>query len=200
MKAIIGKKIGMTQLFQNERVIPVTLVQAGPVRVTQVKTKEKDGYEAIQVGFEEIRAQKKITKSRKRKPFVHLKEFRMEKGSELAAEAGSAIDVSLFEEGDRVRVSGISKGKGFRGGVKRHGFSGRNATHGVKHEQRTLGSVGSSFPEHVIKGRRMPGRMGAERVTVKNLKIAKVDKKNNILAIAGAIPGRKGTLLEIRSI
>ncbi len=200
MKSIIGKKIGMTQLFQREKVIPVTLVQAGPVRVTQVKTREKDGYEAIQVGFEEIRAQKKIGKSKKQKPFVYLREFRKEKNSELGAETGSVIDVSVFQEGDKVQVSGISKGKGFQGGVKRHGFSGRNATHGVKHEQRTLGSVGTSFPEHVVKGRKMPGRMGTERVTVKNLEIAKVDRESNILAIAGAIPGRRGTLLEIRSM
>ena len=190
----------MTQLFQREKVIPVTLVQAGPVRVTQVKTREKDGYEAIQVGFEEIRAQKKIGKSKKQKPFVYLREFRKEKNSELGAETGSVIDVSVFQEGDKVQVSGISKGKGFQGGVKRHGFSGRNATHGVKHEQRTLGSVGTSFPEHVVKGRKMPGRMGTERVTVKNLEIAKVDRESNILAIAGAIPGRRGTLLEIRSM
>ena len=201
MKAILGKKIGMTQIFQNEKVVPITLVQAGPCKVTQVKTKEKDGYEAVQIGFEEITKQKKITKSRKQKPFRYLKEFR-DVGSEASnsLEQGSLVDVSMFEEGDTVRVSGISKGKGFQGGVKRHGFSGRNQSHGVKHEHRTLGSVGSAFPERVIKGRKMPGRMGTERITVKNLKIAKIDKENNILAITGAIPGRRGTLLEIRSV
>ena len=201
MKAILGKKIGMTQIFQNEKVVPITLVQAGPCKVTQVKTKEKDGYEAVQIGFEEITKQKKITKSRKQKPFRYLKEFR-DVGSEASnsLEQGSLVDVSMFEEGDTVRVSGISKGKGFQGGVKRHGFSGRNQSHGVKHEHWTLGSVGSAFPERVIKGRKMPGRMGTERITVKNLKIAKIDKENNILAITGAIPGRRGTLLEIRSV
>ena len=201
MKAILGKKIGMTQIFQNEKVVPITLVQAGPCKVTQVKTKEKDGYEAVQIGFEEITKQKKITKSRKQKPFRYIKEFR-DVGSEASnsLEQGSLVDVSMFEEGDTVRVSGISKGKGFQGGVKRHGFSGRNQSHGVKHEHRTLGSVGSAFPERVIKGRKMPGRMGTERITVKNLKIAKIDKENNILAITGAIPGRRGTLLEIRSV
>ena len=113
-------------------------------------------------------------------------------------EQGNVVDVSAFEEGDMVQVSGISKGKGFQGGVKRHGFHGRKATHGVKHEERTLGSVGSAYPERVIKGRKMPGHMGAERVTVKKLKIAKIDKENNILVITGAVPGRRGTLLEIR--
>jgi len=196
MKAILGKKIGMTQIFQNEKVVPITLVQAGPCKVTQVKTKEKDGYEAVQIGFEEIK-EKKITKSRKEKPFRHIKEFGVSVDASSMSQ-GDIIDVSSFEEGDTVRVSGISKGKGFQGGVKRHGFSGRNQSHGVKHEHRTLGSVGSAFPERVIKGRKMPGRMGTERITVKNLKIAKIDKENNILAITGAIPGRRGTLLEIR--
>ena len=111
------------------------------------------------------------------------------------------IDVSIFQAGDKVKVSGISKGKGFAGAVKRWGFKGRaSVTHGTKHELRTLGSVGSSFPERVIKGRKMPGRMGFERITVKNLKVIKVDKKNNLLAVKGAVPGRKGTLLEVRSI
>jgi len=201
MKAILGKKIGMTQIFQNEKVVPITLVQAGPCKVTQVKTKEKDGYEAVQIGFEEMK-EKKVTKSRKEKPFRHIKEFRDVRSpasnSPNSIEQGSLVDVSIFEEGDTVRVSGISKGKGFQGGVKRHGFSGRNQSHGVKHEHRTLGSVGSAFPERVIKGRKMPGRMGTDRITVKNLKIAKIDIENNILAITGAIPGRRGTLLEIR--
>jgi len=111
---------------------------------------------------------------------------------------GDQVDVSVFQEGERVKVSGTSKGKGFQGAVKRWGFSGRGASHGVKHEARTLGSVGTSFPERVIKGRKMPGRMGSERTTVKNLEIVKIDKENNLLAIKGAIPGRKGTLLEIR--
>ena len=193
MKAILGKKIGMTQIFADEKVIPVTLVEAGPCKVTQVRTKEKDGYEAIQLGYGELTKQKKITKTRKQKPFSHLKEFSGQSGV-----LGDVVDVSIFEEGDKVQVAGISKGKGFQGAVKRHGFSGRNASHGVKHEQRTLGSVGMSFPERVIKGRKMPGRMGTDRVTVKNLKIARIDKENNILAIRGAIPGRRGTLLEIR--
>ncbi|MEK7542424.1 MAG: 50S ribosomal protein L3 [Patescibacteria group bacterium] len=199
MKAILGKKIGMTQIFQQEKVIPVTLIEAGPCKVTQVKTKGKDGYDAIQMGFEEIVKRKKITKSKRGKPFVSIREFRAASDKSTARQ-GDIVDVSIFEEGDKVQVSGISKGKGFQGVVKRHGFSGRNATHGVKHEERTPGSVGTSVPERVIKGRRLPGRMGSDRVTVKNLKIAKVDKANNMLAIKGAVPGRRGTLLEIRGL
>jgi len=192
MKALLGKKIEMTQIFVDEKVVPVTLVQAGPVKVTALKNKEKDGYQAVQIGYEAMK-EGKIKKSAKSAPFSKVVEFR---GQE--AELGNTFDVSMFDEGDTIQVSGISKGKGFQGGVKRHGFHGRNATHGVKHEERGLGSVGSAFPQKVKPGRRMPGRMGADRVTVKNLKIAKVDKENNMLAIKGAVPGHRGTLLEIR--
>lgn len=210
MRFILGKKIGMSQIFDEKgHVIPVTLITAGPCYITQIKTKEKDGYEALQIGFEEIKTtppsvsspagdellKKKIKKSIKGKPFRYLKEFRTEIGEH---KFGEKIDVSVFKEGDKVKVSGISKGKGFQGAVKRWGFSGRGASHGVKHEARTLGSVGSSFPQRVIKGRKMPGRMGYERVTIRNLKIVKIDPENNLLAVKGAVPGRKGTLLEIR--
>lgn len=196
MKAILGKKIGMTQLFDEDKVIPVTLVEAGPCRVLQIKNLEKDGYEAVQIGYEAIAKKNQMLKSQKGKEFKHIKEFQSEDIG--AYELGKDVDVSLFKEGDMVQVSGISKGKGFQGGVKRHGMHGRNATHGVKHEERTIGSVGSAYPQRVIKGRKMPGHMGAERVTVKKLKIAKIDKDQNILAITGAVPGRRGTLLEIR--
>ena len=193
MKVLLGKKIGMTQIFQEEKVVPVTLIQAGPCRVTQVKTKEKDGYAAVQLGFVEITKKKNITKSKQQKPFAYIKEFPTTEG-----EFGQIIDASVFQEGDTVQVSGISKGKGFQGAVKRHGFHGRKSSHGTKHEERTLGSVGTSFPERVVKGRRMPGRMGGDRTTVKGLKIAKVDAEHNLLALRGAVPGRAGTLLEIR--
>lgn len=196
MKFILGKKIEMTQLFENEKVIPVTVIEAGPCKITQIKKIEKDGYEAVQLGYGEITKKNKMKKSQKGKEFQHLVEFRSSDAS--THEQGNVVDVSAFEEGDMVQVSGISKGKGFQGGVKRHGFHGRKATHGVKHEERTIGSVGSAYPERVIKGRKMPGHMGAERVTVKKLKIAKIDKENNILVITGAVPGRRGTLLEIR--
>lgn len=194
MKFILGLKLGMSQVFDEKgNQIPITLIEAGPCQVLQIKTKGKDSYEAVQVGFKEIAKKKKIKKTMKGKEFRYLREF---KNNEY--KVGDKIDVSLFQEGDKVKISGASKGKGFQGGVKRWGFSGRNASHGVKHEQRTLGSVGSSYPERVIKGRKMPGRMGFERVTIKNLKVVRVDKENNLLAIKGAVPGAKGTLLEIR--
>jgi len=196
MKFILGKKIGMSQIFdEGGNRIPVTLIDAGPCEVLQIKTKEKDGYEAIQVGFEKIKKEKKIKKPQRKKPFKYTREFR-DKTEEF--KIGQKIDLSIFKEGDFIFVSGISKGKGFAGGVKRWGFHGRPKTHGTKHEERTIGSTGSSTPRRVIKGRKMPGRAGGERVTIKNLKLVKVDLKNNILAIKGAIPGPKGSLLEIR--
>lgn len=197
MKFILGLKLEMSQVF-NEKGdrIPVTLVEAGPCEVTQVKTKEgKDKYNSVQIGFKKLK-ENKIKRTNKSKPYKYLREF---KNSDINNfKKGDKIDVSIFEEGDKIKVSGMSKGKGFQGGVKRHGFSGRPATHGTKHEQRTIGSVGSAFPQRVIKGRKMPGRMGYERITIKNLEIIKVDKENNILAIKGAIPGSRKTLLEIK--
>jgi len=197
-KFILAKKIEMTQVFEDEKVIPVTLVQAGPCFVTQIKTKDADGYDAIQVAFEEIKKLGKTALGQMRGfgKFRYLREFKNCKDFKL----GDKIDVSTFELGDKINVSGISKGKGFQGAVKRWGFSGRNATHGTKHEERTLGSVGSAYPQRVLKGKKMPGRMGVDRVTVKNLKIIKIDKENNLLAIKGAVPGPRGTLLEIRSM
>lgn len=178
----------MSQIFKEDgKVVPITLIEAGPCPVLRLKTKEKDGYEAVQLGFEE-----------KKKLFRFRREFRVDESEIKNYESGQKIDVSIFKEGDKVKISGISKGKGFQGAVKRWGFHGRNATHGAKHEERTLGSVGSSFPERVIKGKKMPGRMGFERVTVKNLEIVKIDKEHNLLAVKGAIPGRRGTLLEIK--
>jgi large subunit ribosomal protein L3 len=216
MKFILGKKIEMSQMFdQQGNVIPCTLIEAGPCEVLQIRTQDKDKYEAIQIGFE--KKTKNIKKTDKGKEYKHIKEYRIV-GQEIAAlgstpprndkvegaqdikdiKQGDMIDVSVFEQGDKVKVSGMSKGKGFQGGVKRHGFHGRKATHGVKHEQRTIGSVGSAYPQRVIKGRKMPGRMGYDRTTVKNLKIVKIDKENNLIAVKGAVPGRRGTLLEIR--
>lgn len=168
----------MSQIFDEKgNVIPVTLVEAGPCAVTQVKIKEKDGYEALQIEYK-----------KKRREFSDG-EYKM----------GDKIDVSVFQVGDKVKVSGISKGKGFTGPVKRWGFKGRQSvTHGTKHELRTPGSTGSSMPDRVRKGKKFAGRMGTARVTVKNLKIVKVDKDKNLLMIRGAVPGRRGTLLEIR--
>jgi len=200
MKFILGKKLGMSQVFDKEgRVVPVTLVKAGPCSVIQAKTKDKDGYQAVQVGFEKI-SSKKVKKPQKghfskadsKRYFRYLREF---KNSDL--KTGDKIDVSVFNVGDAVRVSGISKGKGFQGVVKRYGFKGGPASHGTKHTKRAPGSIGSAFPQRVFKGKKMAGRMGSERITVKGLKIVQVDEENNLLAIKGAVPGRKGTLLEI---
>ena len=197
MKFILGKKIEMTQIFSDKgEVIPVTLVEGGPCYVTQIKDKDKDGYQAVQIGFEKLEP-RKVKKTMKGKAFRYLREFKDEETGNY--KLGQEIDVSIFQEGDKVKVSGVSKGKGFQGAVKRWGFSGRNATHGVKHEHRTVGSVGASGPGRVFKGRKMPGRTGGERVTVKNLEIVKIDKDKNLIALKGAVPGRRGTLIEIKA-
>ena len=203
MKFILGEKVKMTQIFNgNGNVVPVTLIAAAPNAITQVRTKEKDGYTAVQVGFG-TRKTKNI-----RKPqightkdignFRYMKEFRLSDtrlgGEENGSfERGQKIGVSVFQEGDIVKVSGVSKSKGFQGVVKRHGFHGAPATHGTKHAHRQPGSIGATWPQRVIKGMRMAGRMGGVRVSTQNLKIAKVDAENNMLAIKGAIPGRRGT-------
>lgn len=192
----------MSQIFNNGGdVVPVTLIYASPNVVLGVKTEEKDKYAAIQVGFGE-RGEKNINKPQKGHfkdlgNFRYLAEFRQRDGkNEL--QRGDKIDVTVFSEGDLVKVSGLSKAKGFQGVVKRYGFGGAPATHGTKHAHRQPGSIGATWPQRVIKGMRMAGRMGGRRITVKNLKIAKVDADNHILAVKGAVPGRKGTLLEIR--
>lgn len=196
MKFILGKKIGMSQIFDDQgKVVPVTLIEGGPCYVTQIKTKDKDGYEAIQIGFEKLK-EKKIKKTQREKPYRYLREF---EGDISKYKKGDVINVSIFQEGEKVKISGISKGKGFQGVVKRWNFGGKPKTHGTKHELRTPGSVGTSFPERVPKGRKMAGRMGFERITLRNLKIVKIDPENNILAVKGAVPGAKGNLLEIRS-
>jgi len=204
---ILGKKIEMSQIFDEKgNVIPVTLVEAGPCFIVQIKTKEprstadgglrgkKDGYDAVQIGFEGLK-EKKIKKPQKNKPYRYLKEFKTDVSK---YKIGDKIDVSVFKEGDKIKISSISKGKGFAGAVKRWGFHGRGASHGVKHEERTIGSTGCRFPQRVIKGKKMPGRDGSQRITIKNLKIVKIDPEKNLLAIKGAVPGRRGTLLEIR--
>jgi len=192
-KFILAKKIKMSQIWKGDKVVPVTLIEAGPCSVLEIKKEDKDGYSAVQLGFEKLK-EKKIKKSQKKKPYRYLREFRTEADG---LKVGDAIDVGIFEEGDKVKVAGISKGKGFQGGVKRWGFHGFGKGHGVKHGERRIGSIGSAYPQRVIKGRKMPGRMGAERVSIKNLAIVQIDKEKNQLAIRGAVPGRRGTLLEI---
>lgn len=191
----------MTQLFDEQsRVIPVTLIQAGPCFVTQKKTVAKDGYGALQIGFGEAK-EKRMSKAEKghlaksgQKNLKFLREVRVD-NSEL--EVGAEIKADIFKEGDSIRVIGTSKGKGFAGVVKRHHFGGGPATHGQKHSLRAPGSIGATFPERVPKGRRMGGRMGGQRATVEGLKIVKIDAANNTIAVLGAVPGIKGSLLEI---
>lgn len=203
MKSIIGKKVGMTQIFgEDGTVTPVTLIEAGPCYITQKKTVERDGYNAIQVGFEEVPEKRlnKPTLGHLKKmncpPLKHLREFRVSNPDEY--EEGQKIEASIFEVGDFVDVVGISKGKGFAGGVKRHHFRGGPKTHGQSDRWRAPGSVGAgSTPGRVFKGTRMAGRMGNDRVTVQNLEVKLVDAGKNLLAIKGAVPGGKNGLVII---
>jgi large subunit ribosomal protein L3 len=196
MKYILGKKIGMSQMFdKNGKITPVTLLSVGPCYILQKKNVEKDGYQALQVGFGKIEKKNKIGKSMKGKEYKYIKEYRTEDSN---LNVGDEINAAIFQEGQIVKVSGRSKGKGFQGGVKRHGFRTRIKTHGQKHELRASGSKGTRFPQHTRKGLKMPGRMGFDNTTVKNLKVMKVDKDNNLLVIKGAVPGTTSSLLEIR--
>lgn len=198
MKFILGKKQHMVQYFDVDgTVIPVTVVSAGPLVVTQVKNKEIDGYDALQVGFQEQKKER-VTKAHlghvKNGAWKHLYEFR-DTGTSLSV--GDTVGVDTFEKGDTVTVSGISKAKGFQGVVKRHGFHGGPRSHGQKHSEREPGSIGGGLRNRVPKGMRMAGRTGGDRITVRNLKIIGIDPENNQLLIKGAIPGRRGTLVEI---
>ena len=191
----------MTQIFdETGRVFPATVVSAGPVTVTQVKDGEIDGYESVQVGFSP-KKEKNLKKAQKGHfgdlgAFSIVREFRVANGE---TKKGDVIDVTNFEIGDNVMVSAISKGKGNQGVVKRHNFAGGRRTHGNKHSERRPGSIGSTGPQRVLKGLRMAGRMGGDRITVKNLKVLQIDKDTNTMVISGAIPGRPGTLIEIRT-
>ncbi len=199
MKFLLGTKEEMTQIYdENSRAYPVTAVKVGPLTVTQKKTKETDGYDAVQVGFGD-RSDKHFNKALKghlgkNGTFAVLKEFR----GEFEHNVGDTINPDVFEVGDVVEVSGTSKGKGFQGVVKRHGFAGGRRTHGQKHSEREPGSIGATGPQRVLKGTRMAGRMGSDRVTVKNLKVMHIDADNGLVYIKGAIPGRRGTLIEIK--
>lgn len=173
----------MTTVYSEERALNVTMVECGS-SVSLIKKEDKDGYAAVQLEMEKTR----------RKKFK--KEFRLE-ASEL--KQGDNIDTSIFEIGEKVKVSGISKAKGFQGGVKRHGFKGSPKTHGHKHDLRAPGSIGSGFPEHVVKGKRMAGRMGGERVTVSGIKVVFIDKEKNVIGLRGAVPGIPGGIVEIFS-
>lgn len=203
VNGLLGKKLGMTRMFlDNGHWVEVTLVEAGPCTVTQRKTKEKDGYEAVQVGYGEIR-EKRCTKpvlmhfkQNGLTPKRHLREFRMDGDAEV--NVGDEIRTDIFKAGDRVDISGNSKGRGFAGVIKRHGFGGGPGGHG-SHFHRAPGSIGQSAdPAKVIKGKRLPGQMGAKKVTTQNLEIIEVDPEKNLLVVRGAIPGANGGLVEVK--
>jgi len=203
-KAILGRKVAMTQIFDENVLIPITIVEAGPCIIVEKKVKEKNGYNAIQLGFLEVKENRvnkpesgHFRKSEVR-PQKYLREIRVKDIGNLKTR--DEIRVDVFKKGDLVDVIGISKGKGFAGVVKRYGFKGGPASHGAGGWRRRPGSIGASAdPSRVFKGKKMPGKMGAERRTVRNLEIVKVDKKENLLLIKGSLPGNKGSLLTIKS-
>lgn len=202
-KAIIGKKIGMTQIFdENGKVIPVTVVEAGPCTIVQKKTVENDGYAAVQMGYGDVKPQRlnKPEKGHFAKadvaPKKTLKEFRLDNSDAL--NVGDVVKADTFAVGDSVDVSGTSKGKGFAGAIKRHNQHRLKETHGTGPVHRQAGSMGAcSSPSRIFKGKGMPGHMGAEAVTVQNLEIVKIDVENNLIAVKGAIPGSKGGIVAI---
>ena len=202
MKGILGKKLGMTQIFTEEGiVVPVTVVEAGPNVVTQVKTVEKDGYNAIQVGFEDAK-EKSLNKPQKGHLAAanvlkkHLKEFRVDAVEEFTV--GQEIKADLFAAGEKIDVTGTSKGKGFQGPIKRHGQSRGPESHGSRYHRRP-GSMGAcSFPGRVFKNKKLAGHMGSVKVTVQNLEVVKVDADQNLILVKGAIPGPKGSMVTIK--
>ena len=205
VKAIIGKKVGMTQIFDNDgKVIPVTVIEAGPCLVTMKKTDESDGYEAVQLAFGDVK-QKKLSKPELghlnkagAPPKKHLKEFKLENAEAL--NVGDELKADVFAEGDKVDVTGVSKGKGFAGAVKRHGVAIQRRSHGGGPVHRHAGSMGSGTdPSRIFKGKKMPGRMGGEQITVQNLDVVKVDPELNMIAVRGAIPGPKGCIVYLKN-
>ena len=204
MKMILGKKMGMTQIFDEQgNVIPVTVIEAGPEVVTQVKTVETDGYNAVQVGFEDQKAQrvnKPLTGHFAKAGVVtkkYLAEFRTEEGE--AYEVGQVITVADFEEGKKIDVTATSKGKGTQGNIKRHGHHRGPMSHGSKHKRLPGGLAAGTYPSRVFKGNAGPGRMGRETVTVQNLVLVKVIEERNLMLVKGAVPGGKGSLVRIQS-
>lgn len=181
MKAILAKKLKMSQIWKEDKVIPVTVLEAPPNKITLLRTENRDGYAAVQLSLGKIR-----------------REFRLV--GEEAPKVGDEIGVGVFAPGDKVRVSGYSKGRGFQGVVKRHGFGGGPKTHGQKNRFRAPGSIGSTAFQRVVPGRKMAGRMGNDRVTLKNLEVAQVDVEKNLLFLKGAVPGARGNVVEIQKI
>lgn len=203
MKTILGKKIGMTQIFaETGEVVPVTVIQAGPEVVTQIKTVETDGYNAVQVGYEDTlahRVNKPLTGhfAKSGSPLKkYLAEFAIEEGESY--ELGQEITVADFEVGKKVDVTGTSKGKGTQGNIKRHGHHRGPMTHGSKHKRLAGALAGATYPSRVFKGNKSPGRMGRETVTVQNVELVKIDTDRNLLLVKGAVPGGKGSLVRVR--
>ncbi len=202
-KFILGTKENMTEYFEQDgQVVPVTVVSAGPVTITRVFEKSKDGYDSVQVGFGSGKKHK-ISKAHLGQMrgglYKVLKEFRLKTADQNDRKVGDIIDVSVFAPGDKIKISSISKGKGFQGVVKRHGFHGGPRTHGQKHSEREPGSIGGGLRTRVPAGMRMAGRMGSGRITQKNLKVVFIDKENNLMLVKGAVAGRRGSLVEIVS-
>lgn len=199
MKTLLGTKVGMTQILGEDGVaIPVTLIKAGPVTVTQVKTVETDGYTAVQLGYGNGKNLSNAVAGHVKKAGVTpktLKEVRVDELGEL--KVGDAFDVAVFEVGDNVDVTGVSKGKGFAGTIKRHNYNRQRKTHGGKGDTRKVGSIGSMYPQRVFKGKTMAGHMGHEQVTVKNLTVAYVDASDGVIGLKGAVPGPRKGLVRI---
>jgi len=203
MKTLLGKKIGMTQIFtETGEVVPVTVIEAGPVVVTQVKTVETDGYDAVQVGFEDTkphRVNKPLTGHFKKADVPikkYLAEFKPEDGESY--EVGQILNVTAFEEGKKLDVTGVSKGKGTQGNIKRHNHHRGNMTHGSKHKRLPGALAAGTYPSRVFKGNAGPGRMGRDTVTVQNVVLVKVIEERNLLLVKGAVPGGRGGLLRVR--
>ena len=203
IEGIIGTKVGMTQLFTDEGVVPVTVIEAGPCVVVQRKTTARDGYEAVQVGLVDAKAAKRANKPQRGHhakadvpPTRMRREFRVEEGDEI--KAGDPVLVDIFKDVSKVDVIGLSKGKGFQGVMRRHGFGGGRATHGSMFH-RAPGSIGqSAWPSKVFKGIRLPGQMGNKRITAKGLRVVRVDEEKNLLLVKGSVPGARGSRLMIR--
>ena len=204
MIGLIGKKIGMTQIFDNKgNVIPVTVIQAGPCRVIHRKDKDKHGYDAVQLGFEEV-DEKKVSKpmlghfkKHNSPPYKYLKEFRLKMYKDI--DEGEVFDVSMFEENELLKVTGTSKGKGFQGVMRRHNFHGFKASHGVHESYRGPGSIGQcATPARVFKGKKLPGHQGVDKVSVLNLQVVKVDVEKNLVMVKGAIPGHRNSIVRLR--
>lgn len=201
-KIMLGKKVGMTQIFDSEgKMVPVTVVEAGPCTIIQIKDSNNDGYEAIQIGYGSIK-DKNVTNPLKGhfakanvKPLRYLREFRVENSAEYSA--GQEIKVDVFEEGELIDVSGVTKGKGFQGSIKRHNFSRGPMAHGSRYHRRT-GSLGALGPNRVFKGKKLPGHMGRDKVTIQNLEVLKVVPEQNLILVKGSIPGAKKSFVSIK--